>query len=62
MDHNKAGVKILAGLAIIGGVIFSADSFYQWFGGKPFFPFWELRATMFSSRRLRRKWDSCTGL
>lgn len=41
MDHNKAGVKILAGLAIFGGVVFSADGFYQWFGGKPLFSFWE---------------------
>ena len=41
MDYNKAGVKILAALAIVGGVVLSADGFYQWFGGKPLFPWWE---------------------
>jgi hypothetical protein len=39
--HDGTGIKILGGLLLVGGVIFSADSFYQAFGGRPLFPFWE---------------------
>jgi hypothetical protein len=41
IGHNRPGIKILAALMLGGGVILSADSFFQSFGGKPLFPFWE---------------------
>ncbi|HEY9709394.1 MAG TPA: hypothetical protein V6D48_14415 [Oculatellaceae cyanobacterium] len=41
VDHNKAGVKVLAAALFMLGIAMSADSFFQAFGGKPLFPFWE---------------------
>jgi hypothetical protein len=31
----------LGGILLIGGVVLSADAFFQMFGGKPLFPFFE---------------------
>lgn len=41
VDHKKAGVKVLAAALFMLGIAMSADSFFQAFGGKPLFPFWE---------------------
>jgi hypothetical protein len=39
--HDGTGIKILGGVLLVGGVILSSDGFFQAFGGKPLFPFWE---------------------
>lgn len=39
--HDGTGIKILGGTLFIGGVILSADGFFQAFGGQPLFPFFE---------------------
>ena len=39
--HDGTGIKILGGVLLVGGVVLSADGFFQAFGGKPLFPFWE---------------------
>ncbi len=41
VDHNKAGVRVLAALLFMVGIAMSSDSFFQAFGGKALFPFWE---------------------
>ncbi len=41
VDQNKAGVKVLAAALFMVGIAMSSDSFFQSFGGKPLFPFWE---------------------
>lgn len=41
VDRNKPGIKILAALLFGLGVMMSADGFFQWFGGKPLFPWYE---------------------
>jgi hypothetical protein len=41
VDHNKPGIKILAALLFGLGIVMSADGFFQWFGGKPLFPWYE---------------------
>lgn len=41
VDQNKAGIKILAAALFMTGIAMSSDSFFQAFGGKPLFPFWE---------------------
>jgi hypothetical protein len=41
VDHNKAGVKVLAAAIFMVGIAMSSDSFFQAFGGQPLFPFWE---------------------
>ena len=41
VDHNKPGVKILAATIFMTGIAMSSDSFFQTFGGKALFPFWE---------------------
>jgi|GEM_PF-967329 len=41
VDHNKAGVKVLAAAIFMVGIAMSSDSFFQAFGGRPLFPFWE---------------------
>jgi energy-coupling factor transporter transmembrane protein EcfT len=41
VDQNKAGIKILAAALFMVGIAMSSDSFFQAFGGKPLFPFWE---------------------
>jgi energy-coupling factor transporter transmembrane protein EcfT len=41
VDRNKPGIKILAALLFGLGVVMSADGFFQWFGGKPLFPWYE---------------------
>jgi energy-coupling factor transporter transmembrane protein EcfT len=41
VDHNKAGIKVLAAALFMIGIAMSSDSFFQAFGGKPLFPFWE---------------------
>jgi hypothetical protein len=41
VDQNKSGVKIIAALLFMTGIAMSSDSFFQAFGGKPLFPFWE---------------------
>jgi len=41
IDHEKPGIKILGGILLVGGVVFGADGFFQAFGGRPLFPFWE---------------------
>jgi energy-coupling factor transporter transmembrane protein EcfT len=41
VDHNKPGIKMLAAALFMLGIAMSADSFFQAFGGKPLFPFWE---------------------
>ena len=39
--HDGTGIKILGGVLLVGGVVLSSDGFFQAFGGKPLFPFWE---------------------
>jgi hypothetical protein len=39
--HDGTGIRILGGVLLVGGVVMSADSFFQAFGGKPLFPFLE---------------------
>lgn len=39
--HDGAGIRILGGTLLVGGVVLSADSFFQAFGGRPLFPFLE---------------------
>jgi hypothetical protein len=39
--HDGTGIKILGGALLVGGVVLSSDGFFQAFGGKPLFPFWE---------------------
>lgn len=41
IGHNKPGIKVLGAAMLAGGVLFSADTFFQCFGGKALFPFWE---------------------
>lgn len=41
IGQDKPGIKVLGGILLIGGVVLSADSFFQMFGGKPLFPFFE---------------------
>lgn len=41
VDQNKPGIRILAGGLFMAGIAMSSDSFFQAFGGKPLFPFWE---------------------
>jgi hypothetical protein len=41
IDHSKPGIKVLGAVLLVGGTIFGADGFFQAFGGKPLFPFWE---------------------
>jgi hypothetical protein len=41
VHHDGTGIKILGGVLLVGGVVMSADGFFQSFGGKPLFPFWE---------------------
>lgn len=41
VDHNKAGTRVLAAGLFMAGIAMSSDSFFQTFGGKPLFPFWE---------------------
>lgn len=41
VDQNKAGIKVLAAAIFMIGIAMSSDSFFQAFGGKPLFPFWE---------------------
>lgn len=41
IGQDKPGIKVLGGVLLVGGVILSADSFFQMFGGKPLFPFFE---------------------
>jgi hypothetical protein len=41
IGQDKPGIKVLGGVLLTGGVILSADSFFQMFGGKPLFPFFE---------------------
>jgi hypothetical protein len=39
--HDGTGIKILGGVLLIGGVVLSSDGFFQAFGGKPLFPWYE---------------------
>jgi hypothetical protein len=39
--HDGTGIRILGGVLLVGGVVLSADGFFQSFGGRPLFPFWE---------------------
>ena len=39
--HDGTGIKILGGALLVGGVVLSSDGFFQAFGGKPLFPWWE---------------------
>lgn len=41
IGQDKPGIKVLGGILLIGGVVLSADAFFQMFGGKPLFPFFE---------------------
>ncbi len=41
IGQDKPGIKVLGGILLIGGVVMSADAFFQMFGGKPLFPFFE---------------------
>ncbi len=41
IDHDKPGIKALGAACLVGGVVMSADGFFQAFGGKPLFPWWE---------------------
>ncbi|MBD2033927.1 hypothetical protein H6F76_02515 [Leptolyngbya sp. FACHB-321] len=41
VDQNKAGIRVLAAALFMTGIAMSSDSFFQAFGGKPLFPFWE---------------------
>lgn len=39
--HDGTGIKILGGVLLVGGVVLSCDGFFQAFGGKPLFPWYE---------------------
>lgn len=41
IGQDKPGIKVLGGILLIGGVVMSADAFFQMFGGRPLFPFFE---------------------
>lgn len=41
IDNEKGGIKVLGAVLLIGGVVLSSDGFFQAFGGKPLFPWWE---------------------
>ncbi|HEY9830599.1 MAG TPA: hypothetical protein V6D26_08470 [Stenomitos sp.] len=41
IGQEKPGIKVLGGILLIGGVVMSADAFFQMFGGQPLFPFFE---------------------
>lgn len=41
IDISKPGIKALGAALLVIGVILSADTFFQSFGGKALFPFWE---------------------
>ncbi|MBD2130703.1 hypothetical protein NDI39_10020 [Microcoleus sp. ZQ-A2] len=49
IGRDKPGIKVLGGIILVGGVILSADSFFQMFGGKPLFPFFEPPGTWIGS-------------
>jgi hypothetical protein len=41
IDNEKGGIKVLGAVLLVGGVVMSADGFFQAFGGKPLFPWYE---------------------
>ncbi len=41
IDNEKGGIKVLGAALLVGGVVLSSDGFFQAFGGKPLFPWWE---------------------
>lgn len=41
IDNEKGGIKVLGAVLLVGGVVMSADSFFQAFGGRPLFPWYE---------------------
>jgi hypothetical protein len=41
IDHDKPGIRVLGGVLLVGGVVLGADGFFQAFGGKALFPWWE---------------------
>lgn len=41
IDNEKGGIKVLGAFLLVGGVILSSDGFFQAFGGKPLFPWYE---------------------
>jgi hypothetical protein len=41
IDNEKGGIKVLGALLLVGGVVLSSDGFFQMFGGKPLFPWFE---------------------
>ena len=41
IDNEKGGIKVLGAALLVGGVVMSADGFFQAFGGKPLFPWYE---------------------
>lgn len=41
IDNEKGGIKVLGAALLIGGVVLSSDGFFQAFGGKPLFPWYE---------------------
>ena len=41
IDNEKGGIKVLAAFLLVGGVVMSADGFFQAFSGKPLFPWYE---------------------
>ncbi len=41
IDNEKGGIKVLGATLLVGGVVMSADGFFQAFGGKPLFPWYE---------------------
>jgi hypothetical protein len=41
IDSEKGGIKVLAAFLLIGGVVLSSDGFFQAFGGKALFPWYE---------------------
>ena len=41
IDNEKGGIKVLAAFLLVGGVVLSSDGFFQAFGGKALFPWYE---------------------
>jgi len=41
IDNEKGGIKVLGAALLVGGIVMSADGFFQAFGGKPLFPWYE---------------------
>ena len=41
IDNEKGGIKVLGAALLVGGVVLSSDGFFQAFGGKPLFPWYE---------------------